>query len=113
VTSRPKLSVVGQEAATAPNSRAETTLRQWDTESQLVGALMHLARAQVVPILDLVPDDAIWRPDNRWAYLMYSRTVCDSPTRSVLETLCWRWSGLAANLRNNAVSGSLIAEAPR
>ena len=93
--------------------RAETIATQWEPESQLVGALMWLPAACVRRILELVPDTAIWRPMNRWAYVMYSRTVFDSPTRSVLETLCWRWSGLAANLRNNAVSGSLIAEAPR
>jgi replicative DNA helicase len=43
-------------------------LRQWDPEAQLVGALMHLPAATAMPILELVPDTAIWRPDNRWAY---------------------------------------------
>jgi replicative DNA helicase len=65
--SKPRpLSLVEQN--TEPASRAETVLRQWDPESQLIGALMHLPRAQVAPILELVPDTAIWRPDNRWAY---------------------------------------------
>jgi replicative DNA helicase len=69
MTAEPKprpLSLVEQNPEPAP--RAETVLRQWDPESQLVGALMHLPRAQVTPILELVPDTAIWRPDNRWAY---------------------------------------------
>jgi hypothetical protein len=114
MTAEPKprpLSLVAQDPE--PDWRATSVLRQWDPEAQLVGALMHLPAATAVPILELVPDTAIWSPDNRWAYVMYSRTVFDSPTRSVLETLWWRWSGLAANLRNNAVSGSLIGEAPR
>jgi replicative DNA helicase len=29
---------------------------------------MHLPAATAMPILELVPDTAIWRPDNRWAY---------------------------------------------
>jgi hypothetical protein len=93
--------------------RAETIATQWEPENQLLGALMWLPAKRVGAILEVVPDSAIWRPMNRWVYVMYSRTVFDSPTRSVLETLWWRWSGLAANLRNNAVSGSLIGEAPR
>ena len=47
--------------------RAETVMRQWDPEAQLVGALMHLSASQAMPILKLVPDSAIWRPDNRWS----------------------------------------------
>jgi replicative DNA helicase len=69
MTAEPKprpLSLVEQKPE--PVSQAETLLRQWDPESQLIGALMHLARAQVAPILELVPDTAFWRPDNRWAY---------------------------------------------
>jgi replicative DNA helicase len=69
MTAEPKprpLSLVEQNPE--PVSRAETVLRQWEPESQLVGALMHLPRAQVTPILELVPDTAIWRPGNRWAY---------------------------------------------
>jgi hypothetical protein len=47
--------------------RGETITRQWNPEAQLVGALMHLPVARAAPILNLVPDSAIWRPDNRWA----------------------------------------------
>lgn len=68
MTSRPKLSVVGQETARAPDWRAESVLRQWDPEAQLIGALMHLPAAKAAPLLTLVPDAAIWGPDNRWAY---------------------------------------------
>jgi LmbE family N-acetylglucosaminyl deacetylase len=67
MTSAPKLTVVGLDTA-APGWRAETTLRQWDPEAQLVGALLHLPAARVAPILALVPDAAIWHPDHRWAY---------------------------------------------
>jgi replicative DNA helicase len=76
MTAEPKprpLSLVGLNPE--PVSRAETLLRQWDPESQLVGALMHLPRAQVAPILELVPDTAIWRPDNRWAYEIIRHVV--------------------------------------
>ena len=92
---------------------AETLAAQWEPEYQLVGALLWHTATQARPILNVVPDEAIWRPMTRWAYVMYSRTVFDSRTRSVLEALCWRGSGLAANLRNKTVSGSLIGEAPR
>ena len=51
-----------------PDWRATSVLCQWDPEAQLVGALMHLPADTAVPILELVPDTAIWRPDNRWAY---------------------------------------------
>ena len=57
------------------DGRAETTLRQWDPEAQLVGALMHLSAATAAPILALVPDTAIWRPDNRWTYEIIGHLV--------------------------------------
>ena len=69
MTAEPKprpLSLVAQNPE--PDWRATSVLRQWDPEAQLVGALMHLPAATAVPILELVPDTAIWRPDNRWAY---------------------------------------------
>lgn len=50
------------------NSAAGTVLRQWDCEHQLVGALMYQRATAAAPILHLVPDTAIWWPDNRWAY---------------------------------------------
>jgi replicative DNA helicase len=68
MTAEPKprpLSLVAQDPE--PDWRAESVLRHWDPEAQLVGALMHLPAATAVPILELVPDTAIWRPDNRWA----------------------------------------------
>jgi replicative DNA helicase len=69
MTAEPKprpLSLVEQNPE--PALRAETMLQQWEPESQLVGALMHLPRAQADPILELVPGTAIWRPENRWTY---------------------------------------------
>jgi replicative DNA helicase len=69
MTAEPKprpLSLVAQNPE--PDWRATSVLRQWDPEAQLVGALMHLPAATAMPILELVPDTAIWRPDNRWAY---------------------------------------------
>jgi hypothetical protein len=114
MTSEPKprpLSLVEQNPE--PVSRAETVLRQWDPEAQLVGALMHLPRARVAPILELVPDTAIWRPDNRWAYVMYSRTVFDSLTMPVVGALLRCWGALAANPCIYALRGPVIDEAPR
>ncbi|WP_333890841.1 hypothetical protein [Mycolicibacterium gadium] len=48
--------------------QAETVLAQWEPEHQLLGALMWMTAAQAKPVLDLVPDTAIWRPTSRWAY---------------------------------------------
>jgi replicative DNA helicase len=56
---------------------AEAPLPQWDCEHQLVGALLHLPAATAGPILDLVPEDAIWRPDNRWTYELIGHLVAD------------------------------------
>jgi replicative DNA helicase len=63
-----------------PDSRraaAETPLPQWDCEHQLVGALLHLPATQAAPILQLVPESAIWRPDNRWTYELIGHLVAD------------------------------------
>src|ERR1700704_5742894 len=51
-----------------PVAHGKNLLRQWDPESQLVGALMHLPAAQVAQILVVVPDSVIWRPETRWAF---------------------------------------------
>jgi len=67
MTSKPNLSLVRRQAATTSGSQAESLVRHWDPEYQLVGALLHLPRDRVAPILDLVPGSAIWQPDNRWA----------------------------------------------
>jgi len=48
--------------------RAQTVIKQWAPEHQLIGALMHLTALQAKPILETVPDTAIWRPITRWAY---------------------------------------------
>jgi replicative DNA helicase len=58
-------------------AHTETPLPQWDCEHQLVGALLHLSATQAAPILQLVPDDAIWRPDNRWAFELIRLLVAD------------------------------------
>jgi replicative DNA helicase len=46
----------------------ETVLDQWAPEHQLIGALMWLTADQARPILELVPDTAIWQPIRQWAY---------------------------------------------
>lgn len=60
-----------------PNRHAERVLRQWDPEAQLIGALMHLPVTKADDILTLVPDGAVWHPDNRWAYQLI-RYLVDS-----------------------------------
>lgn len=59
------------------HTTTETTLPQWDCEHQLVGALLYLSATQAAPVLELVPDNAIWRPDNRWAYELIGHLVSD------------------------------------
>jgi hypothetical protein len=50
------------------NWRAQTVINQWAPEHQLIGALMHLPAPQAKPILEAVPDTAVWCPITRWAY---------------------------------------------
>lgn len=47
--------------------RARSIIRQWSPEHQLIGALMYLSADSARPILDLVPDTAVWRPITRRA----------------------------------------------
>jgi hypothetical protein len=47
--------------------RAESIIRQWSPEHQLIGALMYLSADSARPILELVPDTAVWRPITRRA----------------------------------------------
>ncbi|MDG4667931.1 DnaB-like helicase N-terminal domain-containing protein [Mycobacterium sp. 236(2023)] len=50
-------------------------LHHWDPESQLLGALLHLPCDAVAPILELVPAEAIWRPEHRWIYELIDHLV--------------------------------------
>jgi replicative DNA helicase len=72
-----RLAVVSSPTSTEPDRRAETVVRQWDPEAQLVGALMHLHRDEAAAIVALVPDTAIWAPDNRWAFEIIRYLVDD------------------------------------
>jgi replicative DNA helicase len=56
---------------------AETLAAQWEPEYQLVGALLWHTGAQAKPILDAVPDEAIWRPMTRWVYELIRSLVDD------------------------------------
>jgi hypothetical protein len=47
---------------------AEQIDQQWTAEDQFIGALMWLPAEKALPLLDLVPDNAIWQPVARWAY---------------------------------------------
>ena len=57
--------------------QSQTVLNQWEPEHQLTGALMWMSAEQARPILELVPDTAIWRPTIRWAYQIIRRLVHD------------------------------------
>lgn len=47
--------------------RAKTVISMYSPEHQFVGSLMWLRADQARPLLNLVPDTAIWRPRTRWA----------------------------------------------
>ena len=57
--------------------RAKSVIDQWTPEHQLIGALMWLTAEQARPILELVPDTAIWRPITEWAYEIIRAVVAD------------------------------------
>jgi hypothetical protein len=93
MTAEPNPRPLSLVAQTPDNAEAETVLRQWDPEAQLVGAVMHLRNPQAAAILQLVPDDAIWRPDNRWVYELIRHIVeggGDPDPVVVLHTARWR-----------------------
>ena len=48
--------------------RTQTVIDEYSPEHQFVGSLMWLRADQARPLLNLVPDTAIWRPRTRWAY---------------------------------------------
>lgn len=62
-------------SATEDDWREQSVIEQWDAEHQLVGALMWLTADKARPLLELVPDSAIFRPHTRWAYELIRRTV--------------------------------------
>jgi hypothetical protein len=55
--------------------RSQIVLDQYSPEHQFVGLLMWLSAQAARPLLDLVPDTAIWRPQTRWAYELVRRLV--------------------------------------
>lgn len=65
---QPRALVARSENVTeSSHRRGERIAQQWNPEAQLVGALMYLSAADAAPIMEWVPDKAIWLPDNRWA----------------------------------------------
>jgi hypothetical protein len=81
----------------------ETVLDQWAPEHQLIGALMWLTADQARPILELVPDTAIWQPIRQWAYVMYCRTLFGNHSRQAPGARLRRWSAVPANPRDRAL----------
>ena len=85
-------------------------MRQWDPEAQLVGALMHLSASQAMPILKLVPDSAIWRPDNRWSMEIIRHLVgqnADPDPVTVLHTA--RGRGPADAVTHRSAVGAITS----
>jgi replicative DNA helicase len=66
---------------------AQTVLNPWEPEHQLIGALMWMSADQARPILELVPDTAIWRPTIRWAYQIIRGLVDNGRDPSPVEVL--------------------------
>lgn len=59
--------------------RSQTVIDAYSPEHQFVGALMWLTAERARPLLDLVPDNAIWRPQTRWVYELI-RALVDAGT---------------------------------
>jgi hypothetical protein len=55
--------------------RTQTVIDHYAPEHQLVGSLMWLSADAARPLLHLVPDTAIWRPQTRWAYELIRRVI--------------------------------------
>jgi replicative DNA helicase len=78
---RAALEVVPDPDETAPapavgdDWRSSTVIDQWSPEHQFVGSLLWLSAEQARPLLDLVPDTAIWRPQTRWIYELIRHLV--------------------------------------
>jgi len=71
-------SAIGDPAAAESESwEATAVLHQWAPEHQLIGAMMWLTADQARPILELVPDTAIWQPMRQWAYETIRALVAD------------------------------------
>jgi replicative DNA helicase len=58
----------GEDNLDVEDWQVQSVARSWEPEHQLIGALMWLSAEQAKPILELVPDTAIFRPPNLWAY---------------------------------------------
>jgi hypothetical protein len=82
---RTTLEVVPDPDETAPapavsdDWRSQTVIDQWSPEHQFLGSLLWLSAEQARPLLELVPDTAIWRPQARWVYELI-RHLLDSGT---------------------------------
>ena len=57
--------------------RAQSIIRQWSPEHQLIGALMHLSAHNARPVLELVPDSAVWGPITRGALEVIRAVVAE------------------------------------
>jgi hypothetical protein len=57
--------------------RAQSVIKQWAPEHQLIGALMYLSADNARSILDLVPDTAVWRPTTRKAIEIIRAVVAE------------------------------------
>jgi hypothetical protein len=103
---RPALEVVTSTDDTGDSDdwRAQLVIGQWQPEHQFIGCLMWLTADAARPLLDLVPETAIWLPTTRWAYELIRRLV-DAGDRPVPPAV------LAAG-RRHCAAGALNPEDP-
>jgi hypothetical protein len=71
----PDDTVTGAPTEDLDDWRAQSVIDQYSPEHQFVGSLMWLSVDAAQPLLDLVPDTAIWRPQTRWAYELIRRII--------------------------------------
>jgi hypothetical protein len=71
----PDDTVTGPTTTDGYDWRAQTVIDQYSPEHQFVGSLMWLSADTARPLLELVPDTAIWRPQTRWAYELIRRVI--------------------------------------
>lgn len=64
------------------DQRTHTAIDQFRPEHQFIGSLLWLGADAAHPLLNLVPSEAIWDPQTRWAYELIRRVVDagDTPT---------------------------------
>ena len=71
----PDDTVTGAPTEDLDDWRAQSVIDKYSPEHQFVGSLMWLSVDAAQPLLDLVPDTAIWRPQTRCDDVRHERAV--------------------------------------